>query len=50
MNASELQKLLDDHILWLRGDAEGKRADLRGADLGDSVRHQESFEQRKAVP
>ena len=33
MNTSEIKKILDLHIKWLRSEDGGSRADLRGADL-----------------
>jgi uncharacterized protein YjbI with pentapeptide repeats len=33
MNKEELQKILELHKLWLRGDLKGKSANLRGANL-----------------
>jgi len=32
MKATELKKILDEHLLWVNGDGD-QRADLRGADL-----------------
>ena len=34
MTFDELQEILGLHLRWLRGEPEGKRADLGGADLG----------------
>ena len=33
MTSDELKTILDTHAAWLRGDADGKRADLSRADL-----------------
>lgn len=33
MNQAELNKIIADHKLWLRGNGKGKRANLRSADL-----------------
>lgn len=33
MNPDDLQKILDDHKLWLADPTQGKRADLTGANL-----------------
>ena len=33
MDHGELQRILDSHAAWLRGEPDGQRADLRGADL-----------------
>ena len=33
MNKEELEKILQDHKLWLGGSNDGKSADLRSADL-----------------
>ena len=35
MEYDELKKILDLHKKWLNGDADGRRADLQGADLQD---------------
>lgn len=36
MTKDELAKVIDLHAKWLRGDADGVMADLRGADLSDA--------------
>ena len=36
MEAKELKKILDLHLKWLRGENDGKRANLRFADLGSA--------------
>ena len=33
MNQEELNKILEEHLLWLKGNKKGKRAMLNGADL-----------------
>ena len=35
MNKTDLEKILTEHTLWLHNEG-GKRADLRGADLGEA--------------
>jgi len=34
MTKTQIAEMLRLHLLWSEGSAEGKRADLRGADLG----------------
>ena len=36
MNSEDLKEHLRIHILWVRGESGGKRADLRGADLSSA--------------
>ena len=36
MTKDELKVILDKHKLWLKGDKEGARADLRGANFGET--------------
>lgn len=33
MNADEIKTILDKHAAWLNNEPEGKKADLRGANL-----------------
>lgn len=40
MNQDELQKVLDDHILWLEDIKKGKRADLSGVNLSGANLHE----------
>ena len=40
MDASDLKIILEKHSLWLRGESDGERADLRSADLrGDDLHY-----------
>ena len=36
MNVTKLKVILDQHKLWIESDADGKRANFRGADLRDA--------------